>query len=130
MLSHTACGDSRAEGGRRRDTSNRCRCCCIRPAGTRLVTMNSAPVPLPSPAGRTAAALREKVPVMAAVACFCGFSFSFDGDAGACPECGKVASVTGLAVPGSSGCGRPGTPDAEIGRLSGVPGARQRPVSA
>jgi hypothetical protein len=67
---------------------------------------------------------------MADVACFCGRLFSFDGDAGACPECGKVASVTGLAVPGSSGCTRVGTPAREISQLPGVPGAHQRPVPA
>jgi hypothetical protein len=58
---------------------------------------------------------------MADVACFCGCLFCFDGDAGACPGCGEVASVTGLAVPGSSGYSRPGTPDADIRQLSGVP---------
>jgi hypothetical protein len=64
---------------------------------------------------------------MADVACFCGCLFSFDGGAGACPECGKVASVTGLAVPGSSGYSWPGTPDTGIRQLSGEPGAHQRP---
>ena len=36
---------------------------------------------------------------MADVACFCGCLFSFDGGAGACPKCGKPASVTGLWCP-------------------------------
>jgi hypothetical protein len=58
---------------------------------------------------------------MADVACFCGYLFSFDGGAGACPRCGEVAGVTGLAVPGGSGRSRPGTPDAEIRQLSRCP---------
>jgi hypothetical protein len=31
---------------------------------------------------------------MTDVACFCGRLFSFNGDAEACPRCGRVASVT------------------------------------
>jgi hypothetical protein len=50
---------------------------------------------------------------MTDVACFCDCFFSFDGDAGACPKCGEVASVTGLPVPESSRRNRPETPDAE-----------------
>jgi hypothetical protein len=67
---------------------------------------------------------------MTDVACFCDCFFSFDGDAGACPKCGEVASVTGLPVLESSECNRPETPGAEIRRLSEVPGARQRSLSA
>ncbi len=37
---------------------------------------------------------------MAEVACFCGCLFSFDGGAGACPGCGKVASITAGPAPG------------------------------
>jgi hypothetical protein len=33
---------------------------------------------------------------MAEVACFCGSYFSFEGGAGACPKCGREASVTAL----------------------------------
>jgi hypothetical protein len=32
--------------------------------------------------------------MMTDVACFCGCLFSFNGDTGACPRCGRVASVT------------------------------------
>jgi hypothetical protein len=32
--------------------------------------------------------------MMADVACFCGCVYSFDGDAGACPGCGEVATLT------------------------------------
>jgi hypothetical protein len=67
---------------------------------------------------------------MADVACFCGCCFSFDGGAGACPKCGEVASVTGAPVLEGSGCNWPETADAEIRRLSGVAGARQRARSA
>jgi hypothetical protein len=31
---------------------------------------------------------------MTHVACFCGCLFSFNDGAGACPKCGRVASVT------------------------------------
>ena len=31
---------------------------------------------------------------MADVACFCGCVYFFDGDAGACPGCGEVATLT------------------------------------
>jgi hypothetical protein len=38
---------------------------------------------------------------MSDVACFCGCLFSFDGDAAACPGCGKYAVVrTGTALTG------------------------------
>ena len=40
---------------------------------------------------------------MTNVACFCGCLFSFNDGAGACPKCGRVASVTtgpALARPG------------------------------
>jgi hypothetical protein len=80
--------------------------------------------------GQPQRAQREKVPVMTDVACFCNCLFSFDGDAGACPKCGAVASVTGLPVLESSGCNRPENPDAEMRQLSEVSAARQRPLSA
>jgi hypothetical protein len=32
--------------------------------------------------------------MMTDVACFCGRPFSFSGGTGACPKCGRVASVT------------------------------------
>ena len=67
---------------------------------------------------------------MTDVACFCDCFFSFDGSAGACPKRGEVASMTGLPVLEDSGCNRPETPDAETRRLSAVPGARQRLLSA
>lgn len=38
--------------------------------------------------------LRGKVRMMADVACFCGCVYYFDGDAGACPGCGEVATLT------------------------------------
>ena len=37
--------------------------------------------------------------MMADVACFCGCLFSFNDGAGACPTCGKVASVTAGPAP-------------------------------
>lgn len=92
--------------------------------------MSSAPVPLPASVGQAAAGAEKEGAVMTAVACFCDCLFSFEGDAGACPKCGVVASVTGLPVLESSGCNRPETPDAEIRRLSEVPGARQPSLSA
>jgi hypothetical protein len=67
---------------------------------------------------------------MTDVACFCGCFFSFGGGAGACPQCGEVASAMGLAVLEGSGCNRPETPNAEIRQLSEVPGGRRRPLSA
>ena len=66
---------------------------------------------------------------MTDVACFCGCLYSFDGDAGACPKCGEVASVTGLPALEGFGCNRPETPDAEIRQLSEVLGARQPSLS-
>lgn len=128
-LSHTACGDSRPRAATA-ETGAAGRRCCIRTASTRPVTMKSAPVPLPASVGQPQRAQREKVPVMTDVACFCNCLFSFDGDAGACPKCGEVASVTGLPVLESSGCNRPETPDAEFRQLSEASAARQRPLSA
>ena len=55
--------------------------------------------------GRKAAGWKIKVGMMADVACFCGCLYSFDGAAGACPQCGEIASV-GL-VPESPEPGRP-----------------------
>lgn len=45
--------------------------------------------------------------MMADVACFCGCFYSFDGAAGACPQCGEIASVGTGPAPESAGQGRP-----------------------
>ena len=47
---------------------------------------------------------------MTDVACFCGCLFSFNGGAGACPKCGKVASVTAGPVLERPGHSRPEHP--------------------
>jgi hypothetical protein len=47
---------------------------------------------------------------MTDVACFCGCLFSFNGGAGACPKCGKVASVTVGPVLERPGHSRPEHP--------------------
>jgi hypothetical protein len=47
---------------------------------------------------------------MADVACFCGCPFSFNGEAGACPKCGRVASVTTGPVLARPGHNRPEHP--------------------
>jgi hypothetical protein len=63
---------------------------------------------------------------MIEVACFCGCLFSFDGDAGACPRCGEVASVAAGPALESSGRNRPETPVQvmdRIGRNGQTPGA-------
>jgi hypothetical protein len=68
---------------------------------------------------------------MTDVACFCGCLYSFDGDAGACPRCGKYATVrTGPALTRAEG-GQP-REERDFGRWSGQrPNrARTRPVSA
>jgi hypothetical protein len=39
---------------------------------------------------------------MAEVACYCGCSYSFNGDAGACPHCGEVATLQTRSVPVST----------------------------
>ena len=48
--------------------------------------------------------------MMTDVACFCGRLFSFNGGAGACPRCGKVASVTAGPVLERPGHNRPEHP--------------------
>ena len=48
--------------------------------------------------------------MMADVACFCGCLFSFNDGAGACPTCGKVASVTAGPVLDRPGRNRPEHP--------------------
>jgi hypothetical protein len=48
--------------------------------------------------------------MMTDVACFCGRLFSFNGGAGACPKCGKVASVTAGPVLERPGHNRPEHP--------------------
>jgi hypothetical protein len=45
--------------------------------------------------------------MMADVACFCGSFYSFDGAAGACPQCGEIASVGTGPAPESTGQARP-----------------------
>jgi hypothetical protein len=54
---------------------------------------------------------------MTDVACFCGCLFSFEGGAGACPRCGKVASVTAGPVSGSPGRRQPETPVPVMSRV-------------
>lgn len=44
---------------------------------------------------------------MADVACFCGCFYSFDGAAGACPQCGEIASVGTGPASESTDQGRP-----------------------
>ena len=39
---------------------------------------------------------------MAEVACYCGCSYSFYGDAGACPDCGEVATLRTRPAPAST----------------------------
>jgi len=63
---------------------------------------------IPRPASVCRAARQrgaKKVGMMADVACFCGCFYSFDGAAGACPQCGEIASVG--SVPESIEPGRP-----------------------
>jgi hypothetical protein len=46
----------------------------------------------------------KEVSMMTDVACFCGCCFSFDGGAAACPRCGEVASMTGMALEDAERC--------------------------
>jgi len=49
--------------------------------------------------------------MMADVACFCGCVYYFEGDAGACPGCGEVATLTvgrEQPSPAANGHGRGG----------------------
>jgi hypothetical protein len=72
--------------------------------------------------------------MMADVACFCGCVYFFDGDAGACPGCGEVATLTvaspaagarrgqqGQPVPAANGHGGPAAALRELAELIPVP---------
>jgi hypothetical protein len=54
---------------------------------------------------------------MTDVACFCGCLFSFEDGAGACPRCGKVASVAAGPASGSFGRRQPETPGPVMSRV-------------
>ena len=48
--------------------------------------------------------------MMADVACFCGCVYYFEGDAGACPGCGEVATLTVRRAPAGTERARPERP--------------------
>jgi hypothetical protein len=60
----------------------------------------------------------------------CGSLFSFEGGEGACPRCGKVASVTAGPVTGSPGRREPETPVPVMSRVGQNGKRREHPRRA